>query len=158
MCISNSMVKLIKGLKFKFGIQNKKRHNRRKKIYKRKEIPLLGPKPPIRPTISFDPRSPPLTRGADAWASLVCGATIPPSRLAARWGSVTRRSPPLAVRVAGSMARGPGGSEQSPPQESRGVNRSRRHDLRNARRISPTLPVATAIACPYNQLDSSTLA
>jgi hypothetical protein len=24
MCISNSMVKLIKGLKFKFGIQNKK--------------------------------------------------------------------------------------------------------------------------------------
>jgi hypothetical protein len=129
-----------------------------RKYIKEKKSHCWAQNPPIRPTISFDPRSPPLTRGADTWASLVSGATIPPSRLAARWGSMTRRSPALAVRVGGSMARGPGGSEPSPLQESRGVNRSRRHDLRNARRISPTLPAAIAIACPYNQLDSSALA
>jgi hypothetical protein len=32
---------------------------------RKSKIPLLGPKPSIRPTISFDPRSPPLTLGAD---------------------------------------------------------------------------------------------
>jgi hypothetical protein len=32
---------------------------------RKSKIPLLGPKPSIRPTISFDPRDPPLTLGAD---------------------------------------------------------------------------------------------
>jgi hypothetical protein len=32
---------------------------------RKSKIPLLGPKPSIRPTISFDPRSPPLTLVAD---------------------------------------------------------------------------------------------
>jgi hypothetical protein len=36
MCTYNSKVKLIKGLKFKFGIQNKKETKKEKEKYKRK--------------------------------------------------------------------------------------------------------------------------
>jgi hypothetical protein len=41
MCTSNSKVKLIKGLKFKFGIQNKKETQKEKGKYKRKKGKLL---------------------------------------------------------------------------------------------------------------------
>ena len=48
---------------------------------RKSKIPLLGPKPSIRPTISFDPCSPPLTHGTDMMGPQGSGASahnIPP--------------------------------------------------------------------------------
>jgi hypothetical protein len=53
---------------------------------RKSKIPLLGPKPSIRPTISFDPRSPPLTRGADTWAHRAVAPAHTPFPLSLRRG------------------------------------------------------------------------
>ena len=59
-------------LEREFKILNLKR--RREKNKRKREIPLLGPKPPIRPNFPFEPRSPPPISGADLWAMAVSRA------------------------------------------------------------------------------------
>jgi hypothetical protein len=59
-------------LEREFKILNLKR--RREKNKRKREIPLLGPKPPIRHNFPFEPRSPPPISGVDLWAMAVSRA------------------------------------------------------------------------------------
>jgi hypothetical protein len=80
-------------LEREFKILNLKR--RREKNKRKREIPLLGPKPPIRPNFPFEPRSPPPISGTDLWAMAVsracaCRSSLQPLVRGTNWQPLHR--------------------------------------------------------------------